>query len=227
METKSPKRRWQKLILLALSTLVFCSCRFDLPDTREGQSLARAGAFPDQFPTWVVPPDDMETGTASNAGIMPRSYTATPAVKSSREAQPANKAGQPNFERTRMRQINAIERSESATAEKIEADTSAVNKADDSPLDRIEQTCPGTENSVSEALRTTDVNERIRKYNTLTKYCSNSSDIWFWLGKDYQSQGRYADAKRCFDKVLVLDPDNEAAKALLKIVNSKANAASQ
>ena len=83
--------------------------------------------------------------------------------------------------------------------------------------------CPGAEPAVKEALRTTTRASRIAQYVKLTSRCPQSWDLWLWLGKDYESDGRLVEAGRCYERVLTIDYGNEVAQALLANVRQRLN----
>ena len=90
----------------------------------------------------------------------------------------------------------------------------AASAEPDSPLQRISKLCPSVESETTDALTTTDLRARIRKYESLTNRCPDSADLWLWLGKDYEKAELPVKAGRCFERVLVLDASNKEASDL-------------
>ncbi|MCB0321957.1 MAG: tetratricopeptide repeat protein [Bdellovibrionales bacterium] len=191
--------------------VVVAGCRFKAPSTAEGRHLADQKVFAGAVPAWVNQTQEKRPTFAVKSGLVPQSYTVPTAVASS------NRLGPDGFTEE---QGEGAERTEEGTrlgrAEQVE-------RNDDSPLDRIEQLCPGLEASVSDALRTVNTPSRIEKYERLTRGCPASADLWLWLGKDYEAEGRLVEANRSFENVLVHDPGNEAAEALLALVRQRLN----
>ena len=206
-------RGW-KITLIVLLLLLTCSCRFKAPSTNEGQLLAEKGVFTSSLPGWVKPPDDMDAAKVNRGGLVPSNYSSPSSVQSNTNTQPSV----------------AIEKARTAEVAKVSADFESKRKSvlknkekELSPLDRIESVCPGIEAEVTDALKTVEIDKRIQKYNSLTSRCSNSSDLWFWLGQDYQASSQFPEAIRAFEQVLVLDPKNQAAQALLDTARQTAN----
>ena len=207
----------RKLSATALVIVLSSSaCRFVLPDFNEGQTLARRGAFPSELPTWVKPLADQDIKRPSSSGMIPLSY-GTPGIVRSAQTQAGD-----SDDKNRKKDRRKLAGIGSAASNQAGLSTAGDGGDSDSPLDRILELCPGIESGVSEALRTESAKDRIAKYNSLTLRCPNSSDLWFWLGKDYESLRRYSDAIRSYERVLALEPENKAAKVLLKVVKERA-----
>lgn len=220
MEGRSQGTAFKVALLIGISAALFCSCRFKIPSQGEGQALAEAGSFPSGAPIWVKTPEGKDPARASNAGLIPRSYGAPQQVQSARALAPqARGSERERLDEEEDRQLRE-ERRFGARVPQEEGDGDLVEMEEESPLDRINRVCPGTEDGVSDALGTVNATERIRKYEQLVRRCPSSADLWLWLGKDYQSAGRRQEARRAFERVLVIDRDNEAAKALLKVVEN-------
>ena len=99
-------------------------------------------------------------------------------------------------------------------------DAAALKKLrNESPIARIAETCVGVEKLVSEALLEDDAERRLLKFRNLSQRCRNSEDIWFWLGKEYLTQGNLKEAKNCFERVLVLNREHPEAFSFLKKIN--------
>ena len=225
MERRTGTQRKYLVSAAVVLLCSFCSCRFKSPTQSEGQAFAEAGGFPNGLPAWVQPLEGSDPARLGKAGIISRSYGPSIQVERSRAQAPQARASYREELEEERRQVAAVRE---RRAELESSDSSGVdNKADESPLDRIERSCPGLESAVSEALRIENTNARILEYSKLTRRCPSSSDLWFWLGKDYDSAGRHQEAARAFERVLALDKDNDVAKALLKVVQEKASEAAQ
>lgn len=196
-------RGWQ-VVLISILVLATTSCRFRLPSTNEGQVLAERGAFPSSLPGWVKAPDDMGAARANRGGLVPQGYGAAKVVQTANAGSGSNAIEQER----RAQEKRSEEERESQRA------VSTQTQGESSPLDRIEQLCPGLEDEVTEALKTIEIKERIQQYERLSVKCPNSADIWFWLAQDYHKTSRFAEAVRSYEQVLVLDPQNQAAQAL-------------
>lgn len=200
-----------KLGLLFIFCITLLSaCRFTVPSSGDGQHLLERGVFGEKVPAWVNQ-TKTETMHGTDSGIVPSSYSVPSAIKTSR-----------NVASTGIEQSKDT-REEMEAAEDSTSDASSLAQNVDSPIDRIESECPGLESSVSDALRTESRSARIRKYESLTTRCPGSADLWFWLAKDYHESNQLVQAARSFERTLILDPQNEAAKALQSVVKQKLN----
>lgn len=217
-------RRSQCALWGLVLCLTFCSCRIHVPSASDGQHLIEQGKFVGEVPPWIRQDEKDRSTVTASAGIVPQRFSAPPPVKITRAAVPG-----PDVNPVVIREENArarlVEKEGEGAAddEVVTAEEGEGVEEEVSPLERIEETCPGIESSVVEALQTTDVAQRIRKYSTLTSRCPHSWDLWLWLGKDYQSQGRMVEAGRCYERVLTLDYSNEVARALLAVVRKNLN----
>lgn len=217
-------------------------CRFKVPNVGEGQEFARRGAFPEGAPSWVQVPPELGVQRTASAGIVPLNYSAPPVVKNSQASIPSGEMApepDPTRDRAAMQRRSAqsagtrMGARSDATSSKAEATSSMAETGSPmaeatapvssavSPigeavgsLAKIDQLCPGTEKRVNDALTTTDMAERIAKYEALTARCPESSDLWVWLGKDYESMKMFSDAGRCYQRAIGLDPSNAEAKSL-------------
>ncbi len=199
---------------LLVALLSLNACRFTVPNTGDGQALLESGVFGERVPAWVNQ-TKQESIRGTDSGIIPSNYSVPSAIKTSRTVA---ETGVLDTERARREAEESEEKEETLAAvreEEVEAEIS--------PLDRIEQECPGLESAVSDALRTEARGARVRKYESLAVRCPGSSDLWFWLAKDYQEAGQLVQAARSFERVLLVAPENEAAKALLAVVKEKLN----
>lgn len=205
-------RGWKIIVILIL--LFSSSCRFKSPSIAEGQLLAKQGAFPSGLPGWVKPSDDMDAARVTREGLMPSNFSSTQIVKK-------DNARSPSQAISKAKQAQDAKAKEDFS--KARAESNLKKDEELSPLDRIESVCPGLEIEVTNALKTVKLSQRISKYDSLTTRCSSSSDLWFWLAQDYQAAGKLPEAIRSFEQVLVLDPKNQAAQALLDEVRQAAN----
>ena len=203
--------RLKTVLLLLLTITIFASCRFTVPNASDNRALVKKRAFPAGVPPWAAQADADRPQLRANAGLVPQSFSVPAAVSVTRSSVP-----------TAASQLELRQESE-ATGDILAADEAAIQEKErsDSPLDRIEQVCPGIEDGVTEALKTTDTASRVRQYESLTTRCPNSWDLWLWLAKDYESTGRYVEANRSLERVLTLNRTSEAAQALLSVVRRK------
>ena len=206
-----------RAIVLALLASVFLnSCRFKLPSVNEGQVFKRSGAFTTEVPGWVNQNRDEAPELTTNSGVLPLAAGTSASVEQSRASLPTGAAAVQGELQHKIKKG-----SEERNKAKIAEGNDQID--DNSPLGRIEAVCPGLESDVSDSLTTTDTESRIRKYESLTRRCPDSADLWLWLGKDYQSEKRLAEASRCFERVLLIDGSNEVAQALLSVVKKELN----
>lgn len=188
-------------------------CRFVVPDIHEQQELAKRGAFAGGTPAWVATSNKgVSSAGRSSTGFLPESYSTD---LSGTSVSPVYAA------------MTNDTKSQLADAQKA----AAVRKAAEpmqGPLDRIAKACPGTEAEVNDALTTVEAPLRLEKYRALTRQCSASADLWIWNGKEYLAIGKLADAGRCFDQALVLEPQNiEAADFLAEVRKQQNKAAAE
>lgn len=210
---------------LLLSLLSLSACRFKLPSSSEGHELKTSGAFPEKIPAWVNTNNDKAPGGAKTSGLIPEHYSApTPAISTDAAVEDDTAANRSKAEK--KEKAAAAEAAEAAAATEGTEEGAVPAEGVDavkSPIAKIETLCPGTEQSVSDALRTENTQERIRKYTTLTYKCPESSHLWVWLGKDYETQNQLADAVRCYERALIADPTDRDAAALLAGVKERIN----
>jgi len=103
---------------------------------------------------------------------------------------------------------------EGGSAAKDSREDSRQGSARLSPLDRIEESCPGMSDEAESALLTEDIAKRVIKYEKVVARCPGSIDLWTWLGRDYKSIGNKDKAQAAALRALTIDPRDEAAKAL-------------
>lgn len=172
-------------------------CRVKVPTLEEQQVLQQSGAFPGGTPAWVARSGPETSSPRRWSGIIPESFSAKP-----------QGAGQPApAEQERERKLSK-DAEEKAAVE--------TEKKESSPLERIAESCGGMDSSVNDALTTTDVGERIRKFSFLTSRCPSSWDLWLWLGHDQYQAGKWTAAAQSFERVLALNPGNAEAQSLLE-----------
>lgn len=211
-------------VLCGILVLVFgaVGCRFQMPSSSEGTTLASKGVFPGGVPSWVRQPEDGERFKASSSGVIPHGYTTPPAVQINSATIPDVNLETPPSTAERKRDASR-ERLAGADIDRTSEVAGEDEDESNSPLARIAALCPGMESSVSEALRTEAQGLRIQKYEKLTRACPESEDLWIWLGKDYQSAGMLVQAMRSFERVLVVNSSNEEAQELLASVKKQLN----
>ena len=187
--------------------LITVSCRIKNPSLQEQEKLIQDGAFPGGVPPWVV--------TSSHPEIN-RNYSGTI----------PNRFSSVNREQQRTlgeRQDKEPEQNKEQQAEVAQSPTQAIDSSvkqprghiSNSPIQRINEVCPGIEGPVSEAVVTEDSAERLVKYKSLVAQCNRSDDLWFWLGKEYLTEGNMQEAKNCFEQVLILNREHREAAGLL------------
>ena len=214
--------------LLVVAVLCLSACRFKAPTGGEGQELKTRGAFPTNIPAWVNQNRDDNPSLSKSSGIIPEHYTAPPAtittIESINESEgtPGSRAEKAKAEKARLEKERSAGADETLGAQEDQT-VNSVDPEDKSPIGRIEALCPGTESSVSEALRTENIDQRVLKYKALTDKCPDSSQLWVWLGKDYESRGELADAVRAYERALIADPSDRDAAGRLASVRDRIN----
>lgn len=213
-------------VFFAMSVAV-SGCRFKLPSAPEQQHLVRMGAFPGDVPNWVKQPEDREPRLTSRTGVLATTYSLPEAVQSTARSLPTvdvSTATQTEEERRGQlrpaRDKGMEDKSDSAPSSVFQEESESGKvvpdvKDENSPFNRIAETCPGVESSVSDAVRSTNPADRISKYKQLTLRCPTSPDLWIWLGKEYQTQNKLLDARRCFEQAISLDGANMEARGSL------------
>lgn len=188
-------------IVMVVVVVGLSSCRFEVPDTNEQRALVERGSFPSGAPLWV-------SGTVEGAerqhstGVIPE-YVVPPAAVYVRSDE----------SRAMMREREDRQEKEVPVTK------------EQSPLARIMALCPGLDTQVNAALTTVNHNERIARYESLTRDCSASADLWLWLGQDYLKAGQFPQAQAAFERVLMLDAANAEAKSGLDEVQKLAASA--
>ncbi len=196
-------------------SLFLSSCEFRPPSLAEQQVLLKKGAFPGGIPPWVATPRAGISSVADSPrsdGIFRKGFT--------------KEAGAQEDQGILARKYEQIQVAELKKAEVANApDQQKKFAVAKSPLDRILADCPDVEKEVTTALQTLDLQQRIKKYESLVNRCPESWDLWFWLGQDYEKNKQLVQAGRCYDKVLVINPNNEEAEKLAtanrKFLNSR------
>ena len=77
------------------------------------------------------------------------------------------------------------------------------------------------EEPLNQALVTTEVAARIKLYESITKRCAISADLWTWLGNSYLESGDYLQAKSCAEKAISLDSRNKEASELINKASTR------
>ncbi len=201
-----------KLLIGGATCIAMFGCRIKSPSLEEQQALVQRGAFPSGTPGWLAAPTGVGN-PISAGGFIPTGFAPPSAgtVAGGASAASARKDAELEYA--------AKQKAEAARQAQLRGE---VKK--DSPLSRIESVCPGLEREVTDALTTTALDERLQKYIKLTTRCSNSWDLWLWLGKDYQKKKQLVQASRCFEKSLILNAQNEEAEELLTKTRKELNA---
>lgn len=179
----------KKIICLIVVPTLLSSCSFKSASGAAAHELMDRGAFPGEAPAWVSQSSIRNAESGNNASAV---------------------SG--GFRRTTSQNVLS-RRNEAEKLEKQRA--SALPKEDKSPLDKILEVCPRIEQELTKALVTVDPQERIVKYEGLTKRCAISPDLWTWLGNDYLATGDNLKAKFCATRAISLDPRNDEANQLL------------
>lgn len=205
MKPVIPLHRIWTVSAVAFGLLASAGCNLKSPTYQEQQALAAKGAFGQTNPDWSAAPLSRAPryGTPNIGGIPDYTQPVPPIDSSAAEVRPQ----EPDVQTVAL--IETAKPSDDTVM------------APESPLDRIAKNCPGTDKSVNDALKTVDRAARIKKYETLTTSCPVSSDLWTWLGKDYQAAGKLDPAKHAFDQAVLLNPSNDDAKAGLAGIQRK------
>ncbi|OVE80199.1 hypothetical protein BVY02_01050 [bacterium J17] len=201
------------IAILAISFLLFftAGCRFKSPTVQEQKELVNRGSFPRGVPPWIPPAAISGKPKRLSSGFISESFSGPGnAVPARTGLSKESDSLQSDDDLEEERRTSA-----SNTQEDVRIDLSGDTPKADDPLSRISGVCSGMETEVNDALLTVNVEQRIAKYKSLVNRCPASSDLWLWLGKEYKLQGRNVEAGRCFEKVLVIDNDNEEAESLL------------
>ncbi len=179
-----------------------------VPTGAEQEKLAESGAFASGTPAWVT---GVKSPERADAGSIPQKFSS------------------PSFARSEEIAVNARPLpavAPTADAAKLETDqanaakeATAVGDGPDSPLARIEKLCPTAEADVRKALVTTNLEERLAAYVSLSRRCSQSADIWGWLAKDHLAKGNAMSARAAAERALGLDKRNGDATAVLAELN--------
>lgn len=188
------------VLTACVTVTAFGACRFVVPGVPEQKKLMEDKTFPAGAPPWIA--NRVDSVSNRQGGLIPQSYT--PPMDVSGERPGVATAGPRGME-TKEAQKRAG------------AETSLAV----SPLERISSFCPGTDDDVTSAMTTLDRTKRIEKYQSLTKTCPRSADLWLWLAVDYQKSEQFIPARRAYEQVLILDAHNDAARRGLAEVNSQ------
>lgn len=193
------------LICLSLA-MTTAGCSFKSPSMAEQQYLIQKGAFPGGVPEWVASPaPGGNFGGSFAGGFIPQSFVRRNPGQSESEIANAQFASSAAGSSVLPR----------ALVTPAETKTKTDSEESKSPLHRIAAVCSSAEADVNDALLTTDLHQRIRKYESLTVRCPNSADLWLWLGKDYAKDGQPVKAGRCYERALIADASLKEAQDLL------------
>jgi hypothetical protein len=198
-------------ISLTLGLIFSASCRFVSPTTQEVRELNSSGVYENGAPAWAQLPKGESVALPQNAGLVPQTFTVPEAVSLSAAA---NASSSVNAELGRGVDVSKDEIKVQDSSNKRTLNNPIDKETSSSPLTKLEQLCPGTEEIASKALQEEDVPTRIKKYLSLSKRCPRSSDVWVWLAKDYRLLSRISDARRCVQAALALEPQSIDAKKL-------------
>lgn len=193
-------------LLLSATALSLASCKFRVPSPEEQDELLKRKTFPGGAPGWFSP-------TTANSGVpqQPSGYI-------------SNSLRGPAAIAPRVDEVEIPKQLRDEEYRRIKAQQATQSVELKSPLDRIAKSCPSIEQDVNAAITTTDRNERVAKYETLTARCPSSPDLFLWLAADYMKAGRSMDARSTYEKVLVLDSSNAEAKNGLDELNKSLTA---
>jgi len=196
-------------------------CRFVVPGSSETSALQSKGVFSGGAPAWAKLPNNANTTLPGKSGFMPITHTVPEGVSMSANSN-ASSAVRPELGRgLEEKNKEVVDKSYNSSSKKAVSSASSQDEAImSSPVKQIEKECPGSTKEVLDAVGTVSLQERIRKYLSLTRQCPSSAQLWVWLAKDYSSARRYSDARRCVQAALAIDPDNEEAKVVYKELTS-------
>ena len=198
-------------VSLYTGLMLLSACQFKSPSIEEQNYLVTKGAFPSGAPGWLAPSSAAALGGGQSVGgIIPQSTA------------DANRMRSAVFTAEEAGSNDATYKPVAAIANEKKA--AAVEAEPNSPLHRIVKSCPTIESEVSDALTTTDLRQRIGKWESLTVRCDGSSDLWVWLGKDYSKDKQFVKAGRCYERALIIDSSNKEAQTLLDENRSVLNA---
>ncbi len=177
----------KKILLVLLVLLIQASCSFKPASGAAAQAMIDNGAFPGRAPEWIT----------NSRKIQAQNYDTN--------------FGSP-IGGARSTSRNVLDRR--AEAEKKQK--SVVEVVEKQPLDKIIEVCPSIEQELSKALITVEPNARIKKYESLTRRCPSSADLWIWLGNDYLAVGDYINANSCALKAFSIDARSKEASELME-----------
>lgn len=199
------------ITIFSMGLIFTSSCRFVSPSNQEVRELNSSGAFENGTPAWAQLPKGESVALPQNAGLVPQTFTVPESVSLSAEA---NSSSSVTSDRGKGMERVKKEEAVQSVEKRRTLNVPKENQVSVSPLLKLEELCPGTEDFASSALQEEDVHMRIKKYLSLSKRCPRSSDVWVWLAKDYRLLNRIADARRCAQAALALDSGNVDAKKL-------------
>lgn len=191
-------RRVAAIIGVVLATTT--ACRVKVPDASEQSELLNRRIIR-AAPNWFAPATTGGAPTQSG-GFISDTLTPMPSVQPRQEEMV----------------YPLLVRREEIREEKKEESKPIKNP---SALNRVNEQCPGHEVEINAALVNTDREERLNQYKVLTQKCPMSADLFLWLAQDYAKSGKLIDARGAYEHVLVLDPNNEEAKARISEVDQE------
>ncbi len=193
----------RSITLTFIVAVAVCGCRIKSPSMAEQQYLIQKGSFPGGTPEWIASPSPGGSlGGGFSGGFIPQSFIRRVPGQSESQVADARFAASPAGSAVTPK---ALEQQQN----------SAAAESPNSPLARIASVCPSIESEVNDALLTTDLRQRIRKYESLTVRCPNSGDLWLWLGKDYSKDNQLVKDGRSFESSLIADASLTEAQELL------------
>ena len=178
----------RSIVIIGVVLLTF-GCRIKSPTLQEQQALAQRGAFGVSTPAWVARQARASStlGRAASGGFLSISA-------------PESKV-RPNITDQEDRLAIAKKRPAKDVL---------------SPLEKLTNDCKGLEAQITDALTTTDVIERVAKYEYLVSKCSSAEQLLIWLAEDYLTLRDFSAARRTINQILVLNSQSKEAQALLK-----------
>lgn len=174
------------------------SCSFKPATGVAAQELVNRGAFPGETPGWVSQSNLVQARNSDQGSF------ASPVVGGFKKTTSQNVIS---------RQVQEEKEQKLRKAKQPEKEQSG--------LDRILEVCPRIEQELSKALITADVSVRIQKYETLTRRCAISADLWVWLGNDYLSVGQNVKAHTCAQRAISIDSNSKEASELIQKLNKR------
>ena len=212
--------RTKQIFILGLGVSAFAlatGCRIRVPSVEEQQALVAQGAFPGGVPPWVVSGGGAASGKRMS-GVIPSNYL--PSKSESKLSGFSAEGVDADQKESRTKDSAGDLKTTQPTSSENTLIAKTQGKGVDSPIQRVQEVCPGTEAKVADAIITDEPSLRLKKFQDLTTQCRNSEDLWFWLAKEYLTEGRLQEAKSCLEQVLMLNRQHKEAYGLLNQLNS-------